>query len=185
VRLFVAVRPPSAAVRELSAVLDDARLAVPGLRWVAPPNWHLTIAFLGDVEPAQQPDVEVRLARAALRHEPMAMRLAGGGQFGGRVLYAGLQGDRAGLVRLARSVQAGARRAGVSVDERAYRPHLTVARSSRPVDLAPAVAALSSWSGLAWSASEVLLMSSGPPEGSGHPPTYAELGRWALGREAL
>jgi 2'-5' RNA ligase len=58
----------------------------------------------------------------------MELALAGGGHFGGRTLWTGVQGDRDRLGRLAESVNSVARRCHIKVDERPFRPHLTLAR---------------------------------------------------------
>jgi 2'-5' RNA ligase len=44
-RLFVAVRPPPAVIDEIA---DLPRPAEPGVRWVSPDQWHVTMRFLGD-----------------------------------------------------------------------------------------------------------------------------------------
>jgi 2'-5' RNA ligase len=47
-RLFLAVWLPAQAVEQLSAL---PRLDRPGVRWVPPANWHVTLRFFGDAEP--------------------------------------------------------------------------------------------------------------------------------------
>jgi 2'-5' RNA ligase len=49
-RLFVAVWPPEAIVEHLTSLhRKDQR----GVRFVRPENWHVTLRFLGDAEPAR------------------------------------------------------------------------------------------------------------------------------------
>lgn len=69
-RLFVAVWPPPGAVDELGRALVDVRAAVPQLRWTIPEQWHVTLAFLGEVADDRRPELERRLARVAARHPP-------------------------------------------------------------------------------------------------------------------
>jgi 2'-5' RNA ligase len=53
------------------------------------------------------------------------------------------------------------RRVGADVSAKAYRPHVTLARSRRAsVDATPIVDALSSYAGPSWSASELVLVRS-------------------------
>ena len=92
------------------------------------------------------PNLTERLARAARRHPPFELALGGGGRFGDRVLWTRVDpanGPRA----LAASVGAAARRCGIPVDDRPYRPHLTLARGRPGADLRPAVEALRGFSG--------------------------------------
>jgi 2'-5' RNA ligase len=160
VRLFVALDVPDDAVTDLAAAVDTVRADQPRLRWIPPDRWHLTLAFLGAVDPRRVDDLVARLTRAADRHPPLPLLLAGAGRFGQRVLWVGVQGAVADVGRLAASVAAGSRRAGIPVEDRAYRPHLTLARGREGVDLAPAAAALADYSGPRWTASEVHLVRS-------------------------
>lgn len=178
-RLFVAVTPPPAALDEIGAAVARAQGLAPTLRWTTTPQWHLTLAFLGEVEPQKLPDLTRRLERAARRHEPMPLAFAGAGRFDGRVLWLGVQGGRGPLAALAGSVAAAARRCGIVIGDRPYRPHLTLARSSTPADLRPLVEALRGFSGTAWTPTEVELIHSQLGQG---PPAYEITGRWQLGR---
>ncbi|AGP57071.1 RNA 2',3'-cyclic phosphodiesterase [Streptomyces rapamycinicus] len=131
-RLFAAVLPPEAAVAELAARVKALR-ALPGadgLRWTEREGWHFTLAFFGEVAEDVLPELHTRLARAAHRHHPHELRLAGGGRFDDRVVWVGVDGDSEALRRLADSAEAGGRRAGVPMDRhRPYHPHLTIARA--------------------------------------------------------
>jgi 2'-5' RNA ligase len=182
--LFVALRLPADIASDLAAVhsaLDpELTAAHPDLRWVPPQNWHLTLAFLGSVPEVRRADLETRLARAASRHRPLSLRLSGSGHFGSRVLYVGVAGDVLSLSRLAASVAAAARRAKVPVDERSYRPHLTLARVRGTTSLADLAATLASYDGPVWTAVAIDLMESSPAGGPGLPPSYASRARFAL-----
>lgn len=127
-RLFVAVIPPRPVVLELRAALTTLPHDNPGLRWCRPGTWHITLAFFGDVPEDSLADLKDRLGRAAARNTPMELALTGGGHFGGRTLWTGVQGERDRLGRLAESVNSVARRCHIKVDERPFRPHLTLAR---------------------------------------------------------
>ncbi|PJE97621.1 RNA 2',3'-cyclic phosphodiesterase [Streptomyces carminius] len=185
-RLFTAVLPPPAALAELGAEVDRLT-ALPGagrLRWTRPEGRHLTLAFLGEVDEDLLPELTERLGRAARRHPAHGLRLSGGGRFGDRVLWTGVEGDRTALTRLAASVAAGARRAGVPVEERPYKPHLTLARAGRTarVDLRPYAAVLAGFTGRDWRTHELTLVRSRLP-GSGVPgeqPRYETLRAWPL-----
>lgn len=187
----MAVLPPPDAVADLTAALAPLH-RLPGardLRWTPPEGWHYTLAFLGDVPDALRPDLDERLARAARRHEPCALRTAGGGRFGGRALWAGAEGDLRPLAALAATVRAAARRAGAPADEEHdFSAHLTLARASRntPVDLRPFAAALTAFRGTWWTADTLSLVASEPPASGlpGERPHYTVAGSWPLGRPA-
>jgi 2'-5' RNA ligase len=79
--------PPAAVLAELDAVVEPLRVAQPELRWTPRAQWHLTLAFLSEVDEAVLPDLSERLARAARRHPPTSLAFGGGGRFGDRVLW--------------------------------------------------------------------------------------------------
>ena len=180
-RLFVALALPPDVLAALDAALTPVRRAHPEPRWVPAQRWHLTLAFLGEVDEHRVPELSERLGRAATRTPPLQLALAGGGRFGSGVLWAGFRGDLEELSRLAARVGAAARRTGVPVEDRPYKAHLTVARGRtrdcRPADLRPAAAALAAYTVEPFEATRVALVRSvlGPE------PTYTELSGWALG----
>ena len=103
----------------------------PGFRWVAPDSLHLTVRFLGWVEPGPL-DALARALRA-LTVEPYRISLGGLGTFGRgsavRVVWLGLEEGADGLTRMASEVEALSRAAGFEPEARPYHPHLTLARS--------------------------------------------------------
>jgi 2'-5' RNA ligase len=183
-RLFVAIEPPASALDELAFAVAPLQAAAPELRWTSRNAWHVTVAFLGEVDEAILPGLSTRLARAAHRHPPLELALAGGGAFPAparaRVLWAGLRADRRVLRLLAASVAAGARRAGAPPPDegRKYSPHLTVARCREPADVSPLTAALSAFSGTEWTASSIHLVRSYLD--GGRPSRYEDVGEWPL-----
>jgi 2'-5' RNA ligase len=68
VRLFVAIVPPPDVLAELADAVAPLRTARPQLRWTGPDDWHLTLAFLGNVVEDVLPDLAIRTERAARRH---------------------------------------------------------------------------------------------------------------------
>jgi 2'-5' RNA ligase len=181
-RLFVAVALPPEAASELDAVVAPLRPGWPELRWTGVDAWHLTLAFLGEVDEVVTVRLAARLERAARRHPPLSLSLAGAGAFPAaaraRVLWTGIRGDRRGLGLLAGSVAAGARRAGAppAGEGRGYQPHLTLARCRAPADVGLLVDTLSDFAGTPWVASEIYLIHS---RLEAHP-RYEVLGTWPL-----
>jgi 2'-5' RNA ligase len=137
VRLFVAVRPPVDVLAHLARTL--ARPPAP--------TWHLTLAFLGEVD--DDAPLAGPLADVAARRPPFSLALAGSGRFGPAV-WVGVTGDVPALAGLAADVAAAC---GLG-DDRPYRPHLTVARGR----LDPA--ALASYAGPSWTVDRLVLVRS-------------------------
>jgi 2'-5' RNA ligase len=154
VRVFVAVWPPAEAVAHLSAAVAAARAGAPSPgrepRWVPAARWHLTIAFVGDVDDEGLAKVLRRTQAAAAQRSPAALAFAGAGRFGSAVLWAGLTGDVPTLAGLARAI---------GWQDKPFRAHLTLARG-RGVDLRPWASALQTYAGPTWSAAEVTVVRS-------------------------
>jgi 2'-5' RNA ligase len=132
-RLFVAAALPADLVDRLDAALGARD---PALRWVPPEQWHVTLSFYGEVPDGVVPRLVERLERATGRATPMSLSLQGAGTFPrqaarARVMWLGVTGEVDALSRLADRCAAAARREGISVEERSFRPHLTLARARR------------------------------------------------------
>ena len=186
-RLFVAVAVPAHAADELDGAVASLRPSWPGLRWTGRDAWHVTLAFLGEVNETVSARLMPRLERAAARHPCLPVALGGAGAFPSaaraRVLWTGVGGETRGLAALAASVGAGARRAGAPPAEegRRFQPHLTLARCREPVDARPLVDSLSGYIGTTWTASQIYLIRSHLPGGRPHDrPRYETLGSWPL-----
>lgn len=132
-RLFVAADLGPAVTAGVSRAIGAARLAAPRARWVAADGVHLTLAFLGAVALDRVPAVGEATARAAARHRPLDLVVRGAGTFGRpsspRVLWLGVDGDLRALASLQRDVTGELEPLGFPRDERAFTPHLTLARA--------------------------------------------------------
>jgi RNA 2',3'-cyclic 3'-phosphodiesterase len=190
-RLFVAVRPPRAALRELDDVLAPLRVTYPRVLWSDHRDWHVTLAFLGEVPGDRHEALSLSLAQAARRSPGFPLRLAGGGQFGSRVLWIGLGGDLATLHHLADQSRMAVDESGVDRDQRPLQAHLTVGRGRRdqrggtgaagPTDeVAAEIRALSedlaAFRGTPWNVDRMWLMSVHPRQS----PRYGVVASWEL-----
>jgi 2'-5' RNA ligase len=183
-RLFVAIVPPACALDEVEAAAAPLRPGRADLRWTSHDAWHITLAFLGQVNDIAAVRLMPRLERAAGRHTSLTLAFAGAGAFPNgaraRVLWTGLHRDHRPLAGLAASVSAGARRAGAPPPDegRPYLPHLTLARCRAPADVRPLVDELAAFAGTPWLADRIHLIRSHP----GPRPAYEALTSWPLGR---
>lgn len=127
-RLFVALRPPPPLRKALLAAMGN----VPGARWQDDEQLHLTLRFIGEVDRHAAEDVAAALG--AVSHPAFDLRLDGTGCFDrrGRIdtIWAGVTPHRP-VRSLHAAVTAALLRAGIPPDERAFVPHVTLARFSR------------------------------------------------------
>ncbi len=125
-RLFVAIWPPAEVRDRLRAL---ARPAVPGLRWTTPDQWHVTIAFLGEVPDGGQEMAAGALAGAVeqLPSRPEAVVGPATTALGPGILCVPV----VGLDEVARVVRAWPIGQYVRGGEPPFRGHLTLARARR------------------------------------------------------
>ena len=173
-RLFVAIRPP-----------EDVRLALLGLmgglhdlRWQNDNQLHLTLRFIGEVERPMADDIAAELER--IRFEPFAITLDGVGKFEKRrqgALWAGVQ-PREQLKALAAKVERACQAAGVEPEQRAYRPHITLARwNGRAPNLDRFMERHAGLTSRTWEVREFILFESRLGQGGAH---YEPVERYAL-----
>lgn len=180
-RAFVAVVPPPDAVAPLAAAAEQWRQGWPELGWVPPERWHLTLCFLGEVTEETAAAVGDELGALAASASPIPAAMGGGGTFpprgSPRVVWVGVEAS-APLPALAAGVAEVAAGAGLEVDARSYRPHITVARARRqaPHDLAALRSALGVARGRAFTIDRLVLFRSQ----LGRKPRYEELAAWPL-----
>jgi RNA 2',3'-cyclic 3'-phosphodiesterase len=103
------------------------------IRWVDLDRLHVTLNFLGDLEDQQVAAVCDEAGRAAGHFDPMALEICGvepvpdrGRRL--RMFWAGVQGDLEPLARLYGRLNEAFGRMHLPVENRKYRPHVTLAR---------------------------------------------------------
>jgi len=131
-RLFTALEIPS----EVGQSLALLRGGLPGARWVAPENYHLTLRFIGDIDDALAEEIADLLGK--VERPAFDLRIEGLQSFGGnkpRAVVAAVPAV-AQLVELQADHERIMQRIGLQ-PERKYKPHVTLARlrdtSSRQV----------------------------------------------------
>lgn len=128
-RAFIAVELPSQFADEVASVARQLSAAIRA-RYLPRENYHITLAFLGDI-----PEVQVRSAIEALDEaasglEPFTLRPEGIGKFGkpqNATLWMGIA-KVPELMDLAERLREGLKERGLEVDDKAFRPHITLAR---------------------------------------------------------
>ena len=127
-RLFVAIRPPDRIRGRLLAAMGG----VGGARWQTDAQLHLTLRFIGEVDRHQLRDVHAALG--AIHHPRFEIALNGLGTFERRgqpeTVWAGVAPHEP-LRTLRKKVDQALARVGVAPEQRAYLPHITLARLKR------------------------------------------------------
>lgn len=166
VRSFIAIELPQAVKDELvdAAALLAARTS--GYRWVKPEALHLTLRFLGYLDPRRFDEVSA-LVNAGIKAEgPIRLKPLSVGGFPtakrARVVWVGLDGDLARLHALSDALDKALAGIGIASEERPFKAHLTIGRvdkdgraSGLPLD-----GELDAWAGSGWTSTEVVLYES-------------------------
>jgi len=134
-RLFFAVPVPPDVRSAVETILGPIAAGPLGrwARWVRTENLHLTVRFLGAVDPGLAGDLSSAVALAAMGVPVFRVQLAGAGAFPDghhpRTLWLGVAAGNDGLEALGRRLEGPLAALGFAPDDRPRRPHLTVART--------------------------------------------------------
>lgn len=126
-RLFFALWPDAEIRRRLAEVVE--LLPEASCRRTPVENFHLTLVFLGNVPVSAIPELKAGANRLRLQTPGFALRLERNGWWK-RSGIAWLAPERAlpPLLSLVDELRRLSKQAGLSIEERDYRPHLTLAR---------------------------------------------------------
>ena len=128
-RLFVGIEFPPELKLRLSLLCSG----IPGVKWVEPGNFHLTLRFIGEISEDIAADVDDTLSR--LRARRFTLQIAGTGVFGGgdkpRSLWVGVERTPE-LVGLRDKIEQALIRVGLAPEPRKFAPHVTLARLRDP-----------------------------------------------------
>jgi 2'-5' RNA ligase len=149
-RSFIAIELPEPVKGELGALQERLRAACAcPAAWTAPGSMHLTLCFLGDIDPAKIESIRQVMELACHQFVPFSLILEGTGVFPNaarpRVVWAGLKGEMERLTRLQRDLWQGLSTLGFKPESRPFSPHLTLARlreGASPAQAAGLVTAL-------------------------------------------
>lgn len=125
-RLFIGLELPENCRKTLVAIDPGVK----GVRWLPAENMHLTLSFLGDVEPGG----EERLGEALqeVRLPAFFLPIRGVGVFGGAhpsVVWAGVGHGHPHLFALHKRIQDAVLHSGLEPDLSPFHPHITIGRA--------------------------------------------------------
>jgi 2'-5' RNA ligase len=128
-RVFIAIDIPEEIRSRLAAMQTELRSTAASARWVAAESAHLTLKFIGEISEQRRDDVDAALG--GLTWIPFSISVQGVGFFPGpkspRVFWAGLHAPT--MEDLAQEIDSRLERAGFDREQRAFRPHITLARA--------------------------------------------------------
>ena len=133
-RLFLAIDPGEECRRRVAGTVETVRANTSGIRWVREGHFHLTMAFLGEVDESRVAEISAATDTVARRHSRFSSMITGVGVFPDwrkiRVVWLGLR-DADGLALLGGDL--GAMCATLGFPQRPFRAHLTIGRTTGPL----------------------------------------------------
>ena len=143
----------------------------------------MTLAFLADVTESEVTGLSANLARTAQAFAGFPASLAGACAFPrparATTLWCGIDPGGTQFSAVAAAVAPAVRAAGLSLDDRGFRPHLTLARCP-PTDLRQVVEILGTYRGPRFAVREITLVRSHLGKGPGGRAAHEVIGRWPL-----
>ncbi len=130
IRAFVAIEIDRTVAQGVIEIENELRDLIPGIRWTAQSNCHLTLKFLGDIDEAQVEPIGAALQRALSPFPRFTINAKGLGVFPDanrpRVLWIGVEGKP--LASLAEKIESALAPLGFEPEKRKFTPHLTIGR---------------------------------------------------------
>jgi 2'-5' RNA ligase len=139
-RMFCAFELPGALRTRINDHAKRVREAVPDATasWSRPENIHLTMKFFGNVDHVKVPVISDAAARAVKEFSPIQLQVGKTGVFPRpsrpQVLWIGIDDPSGALLKLQQQLENEFAREGFPQEDRAFHPHLTIARIRKPHD---------------------------------------------------
>ena len=135
-RVFLGIPLPSVVQSSLEALQKAFPVSGPGIRWVDPNQMHITMKFYGEITEQRKRELADRLALITQNQAAVNISLGTVGGFPSsrlpRVLWVGLAEGAEEVTVLAKAIEEESKRLGFKGEERAFHPHVTLARIESP-----------------------------------------------------
>ncbi|HEV2837011.1 MAG TPA: RNA 2',3'-cyclic phosphodiesterase [Pyrinomonadaceae bacterium] len=137
-RIFYAFELTETLRARIQEHIQNLRDAVPeaAASWSRPENIHLTVKFFGNVDQEKVPVISAAAERVAREFSPIHIEVGQTGVFPRpsrpQVLWIGVEDPSGKLLELQQRLENEFAVAGFPKEDRAFRPHLTIARIRKP-----------------------------------------------------
>jgi RNA 2',3'-cyclic 3'-phosphodiesterase len=185
-RTFIAIAVPEPVEQELARLQSELAAEVIGYHWTSTRQFHITLAFLGDVPVSGLNEICQTVTASTVAHDRFEVEVRGLGAFPKssrpRVVWAGVTATNSNaLNELQQSVIGSLERIGHGPDDQRFHPHVTLGRikHSRHGDrsVQTLIESRAGWSAGGFAVMEVFIMASTLCRAG---PAYEVLGRCLL-----
>jgi 2'-5' RNA ligase len=142
-RTFIAIDISEECRRMLDRQQENLRSLGGDVRWTAIQSIHLTLKFLGEVNPEILPGLAESLENFVEKQCGFSLRLHNLGCFPNlknpRIIWCGIEGDTESLAVLHRRTESACTLFGFAPEDRPFHPHLTLGRVRSKRNLQPLI----------------------------------------------
>jgi 2'-5' RNA ligase len=137
-RIFIAVKIEAGEtlIKMISSFRDG--LKNENIKWIAPDNLHITLAFLGDTQEDKIKAIITILKEICERSVEFEIEIKGTGVFKNikdpRVIWTGIEPSEK-LIQLHHMIRIGLKDTAINIEDRHFKPHLTLGRIRNLTDI--------------------------------------------------
>jgi len=185
IRTFIGIEIDDGVRSAAKAVQEELARTGAEVKWEKPANFHITLAFLGDMPDRSLADLFLAVGKVAKVEPPFSMTVTGLGAFPTprrpKVLWAGVSAGADNLARLHAALEDPLIDLGLyRREDRGYTPHLTLGRANGEESggiLSPFLPKYAGWTGGTTAVADLIVFGS---EHGRDGPVYTVLGRSPL-----
>lgn len=137
-RVFIGIKPDGEVRETIQKAMKPFRKMSSPIKWVKPENIHLTLKFVGEIDPDQNARLLKGLMETRFQLPPITLNITGFGKFGpGRnldIFWAGIE-PNPDLKRLFERMENTLSDNGFSRETRPFKPHITLGRNKKRIEL--------------------------------------------------
>lgn len=130
-RVFVAVKLDEDIKRGIAKISDKIEKTCLGGRYTDPINYHITLEFIGEIEPNRLVDIKKAMDDVAEKCQPFDVKIEGIGRFekgSSAIVWIGASLGRFGLFELNNKLLRHLEELGIDTGKKKFNPHITVGR---------------------------------------------------------
>jgi 2'-5' RNA ligase len=185
IRAFLAIELPEDILQAMSRLQEKLKREINGrISWTRPQGQHLTIKFFGDISVEDVKNICAAAQNRIVSGQSLNLKIEKLGVFPDtrkpRVLWCGVSGDTEKLSVLQKQLESDFAGIGFPMEDRPFRPHLTLGRIKDSRDISGISEVLTKYSAFAageFTCKELILFQSKlSPQGA----TYTKLAEFAL-----
>lgn len=132
IRVFIAIELNKGIHSELASLQAVLKKSNADIKWVSPESIHLTLKFLGNIDPRKIKEIEKILNEIATGVEPFVLTLKDIGAFPNldypRIIWVGVESGAAQSEQFAKLLEEKLEKIGIPREDREFHAHITLGR---------------------------------------------------------